>query len=78
MCAGDSSAEAAELRKACQLNQASCYLNTGRAQTVVQLCTDVLELDPGNRKARHVGTVFRAFPALTHVLLNLERSSTSS
>ena len=48
--AGDSSAAGAELRKACQLNLASCYLNTGRTQTVVQLCTDVLAAEPGNRK----------------------------
>ena len=47
---GDDSPTATELRKACQLNLASCYLNTGRTQTVVQLCTDVLAAEPGNRK----------------------------
>ena len=47
---GDKSPEAAELRKACQLNLASCYLNTGRTQSVVELCTDVLATEPGNRK----------------------------
>ncbi len=47
---GDNSPTVSELRKACQLNLASCYLNTGRTQTVVQLCTDVLAAEPGNRK----------------------------
>ena len=42
---------AADLRKACQLNLSSCYLNMGRNRDVVALCGEVLGQETGIRQA---------------------------
>lgn len=41
MLAGDSSAEAAELRKLCRLNLASCYLHSAQPMHVIAVCNEV-------------------------------------
>ena len=54
------SAEAADLRKACRLNLASCYLNMGRNQEAATLCSGVLAGDRANRKALYQWGLARA------------------
>ena len=39
------------LVKACKLNLSSCYLNQGKTQACITVCSEILALDPGNRKA---------------------------
>lgn len=49
--AGRSGTEAEQLQKACRLNLSSCYLNMGQFTACATACSDVLQSEPGNRKA---------------------------
>ena len=75
-CADNTSSEAADLRKACRLNLASCYLNIGRNRDAATLCSDVLDGESNNRKALYrrgqayaaMGDAKRAVPDLEAAL----------
>eukprot|EP01025_Chloroclados_australasicus_P022532 TRINITY_DN2316_c0_g2_i1.p1 TRINITY_DN2316_c0_g2~~TRINITY_DN2316_c0_g2_i1.p1 ORF type:complete len:551 (-),score=77.20 TRINITY_DN2316_c0_g2_i1:412-2064(-) len=43
--------EAMELRKACRLNLASCYLKLDQNSNCVKICADILQVDRDNMKA---------------------------
>lgn len=79
LCADHTSAEAAELRKLCQLNLASCYLRTGQNQDVVTLCSEVLDIDPANWKALYRrGQAHAAVGDGNRAVLDLEAARAAS
>lgn len=49
--AGQSTPDSVALVRACKLNLSSCYLNQGKHQACVTVCSEILAQEPSNRKA---------------------------